>query len=73
MQHVQHEADTLAQRDEANHHRQDRRQQADNLIQDAADHVGGNDATKLSSDSGHRFRLRSTLLSPIIHGCGSLN
>ena len=63
MQHIQHEADTLAQRDEADHHGQNRRQKADNLIEDAADHISGYDATQLGSNSGHGFRLRSTPLS----------
>ena len=44
MQHIQHEADTLAQRDEADHHGQNRRQKADDLIEDAAEHRSSHDA-----------------------------
>ena len=72
MQHIQHEADTLAQRDESDHHGQDCRQQADNLIEHAADHISGHDAAQLSGNSGHGFSLRSTPLSYFIYGCGSL-
>ena len=52
VQHVQHEADTLTQGDEANGHGQNDGQQANDLVQDAAEHVGGHDLAQNSSGSG---------------------
>jgi len=47
VKHIQHEADTLAQSDEANHHRKNDRKQTDNLIENAGQHIGRDDARKL--------------------------
>ena len=51
MQHIQHEADALAECDETDHHGQDNGQQADDLIKDAAEHIGVNDSSQAGCDS----------------------
>ena len=51
MEHVKDEADALADRHEADHHRQHRRQQTDDLGQNAIEHGASNDAGKLGGRS----------------------
>lgn len=71
MQHVQHEADALAQRDEADHHGQDNGQQANDLIKNTAEHISIHDSGQAGCSSGIAS-LKTLLLSQEIYGCGSL-
>ena len=69
VQHVEHEADALADRDEPNHDRKDHRKQADDLIQDAVQHASGDNAGERGGSAGsvlmqyllERFGLRPWL------------
>jgi len=58
VHHVQHEADPLPQRDEADHHGQDRGEHPNNLVQDALEHITRDNGAELGRD------IRSILLDP---------
>ena len=62
MQHVQDEADALADRHEADHDREHNRQQADDLIEHAVKHVRAHDAVQSGGSSSDSF-LRLNPLS----------
>ena len=51
VEHVQHEANTLADRNEADHDREDHRQQSDDLIQYAVEHPCSDNAAERSGSS----------------------
>ena len=52
MKHVQHEADALPDRDEADHDRKNDRQQADDLIEHALQHRTSDDGVQGGGGSG---------------------
>ena len=59
MEHTQHEADTLAQSDEADHSRQNHRQKADDLIENARDHIACDNRTQRGSGGGSLLNASS--------------
>ena len=70
VQHVQHEADALAESNETDAHGQDDRQQANDLVENAFEHIGINDGGQAGC-SRSSFALKSFLLSQEIYGSGS--
>lgn len=65
MQSAGNETKALTQSDEANHHREDNRQQAEDFIHHAAEHISGHNLTQ-GIDSGSSFLKTFSFLKKIM-------
>ena len=69
MKHAQDKGNALPKRNESDHHGEDGRQQADDLIEDTGKHIAGHDGGQTSSGSG-RSLFKHLLVRLMVAGRG---